>query len=255
MSLYVETRGEGLDIVFLHGWGFNSAIWNQVVDDLVTDYRVTLIDLPGFGRSTGMSYSYEMDVLIDCLGEVIPKKAILFGWSLGGLIAQGFALKYPEHLKKIILLSSNAQFVATDDWPHGMKAAVLDGFVDELVENFKRTLQVFLLLQAQGGDHARETIRQLKLALYAHGNPEAAALRGGLLLLKKTSFVSQLENFTLPVDLICGQRDTIMPLAAGKIMAKKIPNATLHVFEQSAHAPFISHYSEFMKKLKYLASL
>lgn len=255
MSLYVETRGEGQDIVFLHGWGFNSAIWHQVADDLAKDYRVTLIDLPGFGRSTGMSYSYEMDMLIECLIEVIPNHAILFGWSLGGLIAQGLALKYPEHLKKIMLLSSNAQFMATDDWPHGMKAAVLNGFVDDLVENFKRTLQVFLLLQAQGGDHARETIRQLKLTLYAHGNPEEEALRGGLLLLKNTSFVSQLGDFILPIDLICGQRDTIMPLAAGKIMAEKMPNATLHIFGQSAHAPFISHYSEFMKKLKILVSL
>ncbi len=255
MSLYVETRGEGQDIVFLHGWGFNSAIWHQVADDLVRDYRITLIDLPGFGRSTDMSYSYEMDTLIECLVEVIPSGSILVGWSLGGLIAQGVALKYPEHLKKIILLSSNAQFVATDDWPHGMKVSVLDGFVDDLVLNFKRTLQVFLLLQAQGGDHARETIRQLKLTLYAHGNPEEAALHGGLILLKNTSFVSQLRDFTLPVDLICGQRDTIMPLAAGKIMAEKMPNATLHIFEQSAHAPFISHYFEFIKKLKNLVSL
>ena len=250
MSLWVETRGTGRDLVFLHGWGFNSAVWHPVAEQLIKDYRVSLIDLPGFGRSANVASTYKLDELIELLMPHIPKNAMLLGWSMGGLIAQGLALKYPDHLEKLILLSSNAQFVADDNWPNAMQRNVLDGFMGDLVENFSRTLQVFLMLQAQGGDHVRETVRQLKTTLYAHGEPDEAALRGGLLLLKNTRFVSQLSEFKLPVYLLNGRLDRIVPLPAAEAMLKKIPRSKLHVFENASHAPFISHYSEFMTVLR-----
>lgn len=250
MTLYVETIGEGQDIVLLHGWGFNSAVWHSVAEVLTSEYRVTLIDLPGFGRSAEEKSTYDIDALIELLIPVIPKDAFLLGWSMGGLIAQGIALKYPAHLKKLILLGSNAQFMASDAWPHAMRPAVLEGFIDELIKNFNRTLQVFLMLQAQNGEHARETIRQLKSQLYLHGDPDESALRGGLLLLKNTSFIDRLLEISVPTYLMAGARDTMVPLAACKKMKEQIPDAELFVFEHAAHAPFISHYDEFMKILK-----
>jgi len=147
-------------------------------------------------------------------------------------------------------LGSNAQFMASDGWPHGMRPAVLDGFIEELITNFNRTLQVFLMLQAQDGEHARETIRQLKSQLYLHGDPDESALRGGLLLLKNTSFVERLREISIPTYLMAGTRDTMVPLAACEKMKEQIPEAKLFVFERSAHAPFISHYDEFMATLK-----
>jgi len=131
-----------------------------------------------------------------------------------------------------------------------MKATVLVGFIDDLVENFKKTLQVFLMLQAQGGDNTRDTIRELKAKLFAYGDPDEAALQGGLLLLKNVSFVSQLEKIEIQVYLLHGRLDTLVPLIAAQIMAEKIPHSKLHVFEKSSHAPFISHYDEFMKVFK-----
>jgi len=250
MSLYFETRGEGLDIVLLHGWGFNSAVWHTVADELIKEYRVTLIDLPGFGRSADVKSDYDMNSLVELLVKVIPKNSILLGWSMGGLIAQAIALKYPQHLKKMILLASNAQFMASESWPSAMKASVLDGFIDDLVGNFKRALQVFLMLQAQGGDNARDVIRELKEKLFAHGEPDEDALRGGLMLLKNTSFASQLEDFKLPVYLMYGRLDMMVPLGAAEAMVEKMPQSKLYVFENSAHAPFISHYDEFIKVLK-----
>ena len=250
MSLFVETRGQGQDIVLLHGWGFNSAVWHKVADELAENFRVTLIDLPGFGRSVDEKIAYDINALVDLLVKVIPQNSILLGWSMGGLIAQAIALKYPLYLNKLILLSSNAQFMVSESWPNAMKASVLEGFIEDLVGNFKKTLQVFLMLQAQGGDNARDVIRELKAKLFAFGDPDEDALRGGLLLLKNTSFVSQLENFKLPVYLMYGRLDTMVPLVAAKTMAEKISQSKLHVFESSAHAPFISHHDEFMKVLK-----
>lgn len=250
MKLFVESRGSGDNIVLLHGWGFNSAVWDRVANELAKTHCVTLIDLPGFGRSVGVDCDYELGSLIELIVKQIPENSILLGWSMGGLIAQGIALKYPQHLKRLILLASNAQFMVTDHWPHAMKTQVLEGFIEDLVGNFKRTLHVFLMLQAQGGDNARETIRELKGKLFAHGEPNEAALRGGLMLLKNVSFVSTLNDLKLPVDLMFGRLDKLVPIGAGEMMHQQIPHSRLHVFEHASHAPFISHYDEFMKVIK-----
>jgi pimeloyl-[acyl-carrier protein] methyl ester esterase len=48
--LYSNTQGIGADLVLLHGWGFNSALFSHLVDDYKNQYRITLIDLPGHGN-------------------------------------------------------------------------------------------------------------------------------------------------------------------------------------------------------------
>jgi pimeloyl-[acyl-carrier protein] methyl ester esterase len=51
MALLEFAMGIGADLVLLHGWGFNSALFSHLVDDYKNQYRITLIDLPGHGRT------------------------------------------------------------------------------------------------------------------------------------------------------------------------------------------------------------
>ena len=246
MTLSVEIIGKGPDIVFLHGWGMNSEVWFETVDELSNNYRVTLIDLPGFGKNANVNCEFQLDKLTECILPHVPQGAILVGWSMGGLIAMNITLKYPERIQKLVLISCNAQFSASANWPAGMKAEVLDGFVKNLSEDYKQTLQRFLMLQARGGDNAKETVRALKQRLYKHGEPAQDALRGGLQLLKNTSFVDQLNEIKLPVLLMFGKLDALVPVAAAEEMMARFPQAQLIVFPKAAHAPFISHFKDFI---------
>ena len=83
--LWHRTIGKGQNLVLLHGWAFNSDIFIELVDKYKNDYCITVIDLPGHGRSPDVEGDIE-----DWCNEIIrfiPEKSILLGWSLGGLLS------------------------------------------------------------------------------------------------------------------------------------------------------------------------
>ena len=141
MSLFLQTTGEGPDIVFLHGWGMNAEVWFEIQQAMEKAYRVTVIDLPGYGRSKDHDGSFELDKLVKLIASHITDHSIIVGWSLGGLIAQGIAIDFPDKIRKLVLVASNAQFQQSDDWKCAMKTDVLDGFIKNLHQDYKSTLQ------------------------------------------------------------------------------------------------------------------
>lgn len=110
-EIYTETIGQGPDLVLLHGWGFHSGIYRSLAKQLSLQYRVTVIDLPGFGRSKIFSGSYKMKNVVNRLLQCTPKKAIWLGWSLGGLLAIWAARHFPQRINKLITVCCNPKFV------------------------------------------------------------------------------------------------------------------------------------------------
>ena len=253
-ELQVETTGSGPDVVFFHGWGMNSEVWQQTVEILSANHRVTPIDFPGFGKNINVECDFDLDTLTECVLPYVPEGAAVVAWSMGGLVAMNIALRYPNKLSKLVLIASNAQFSASVAWPSSMRKDVLDGFVENLNNDFKQTLQRFLMLQARGGDNAKETIRALKERLYKYGEPREDALRGGLQLLKNISFVDKLNKIDLPVLLMYGKLDALVPIAAADEMMARLPQARLVVFPKAAHAPFISHFNDYINELSLFLS-
>jgi len=254
MNLYFEKFGAGPKIVLLHGWGFNGAVWHQLVDKLQDRYEVTVIDLPGFGRSAKYLSDYQLTSLAKDVINVIDGECVLIGWSMGGIIAQQIALDYPEKVKKLVLLSCNAQFVADSIWPWAIKAEVLNTFSNNLRDDYKATLHRFLMLQARGGENMRETVREMKQRLFEHGEPDQRALLSGLQLLQNTSFIDSLSRLKLPTLIMQGRLDALVPVSSGSEMLKLLPDGQLYQFEQAAHAPFVSHLDEFTDVLEQFAT-
>lgn len=249
MSLYTQTIGDGPDIVLLHGWGLNSAVWKETVTLLSPYYRLTLIDLPGHGRSP-LSPPFTLASITQQVAEIAPPRAAWLGWSLGGMVALNVALHQPSRVSCLILAASNAQFVRSDDWPHGMDANVMRQFADYLEKDYKGTVNRFLALQTLGQDHAKETLKTLKERMAMQGDPQIDALRGGMDILLRESVVQRLGELHCPVLLTLGRRDALVPLSAGEAMLAKLRNGKLHIFEQAAHAPFLSHAEEFAAVVK-----
>jgi pimeloyl-[acyl-carrier protein] methyl ester esterase len=249
MSLYTQTIGDGPDIVLLHGWGLNSAVWKETVTLLSPYYRLTLIDLPGHGRSP-LSPPFTLASITQQVAEIAPPRAAWLGWSLGGMVALNVALHQPARVTCLILTASNAQFVRSDDWPYGMDPTVMRQFADNLEKDYKATVNRFLALQTLGQTHARETLKTLKERMAIQGEPNVEALRGGMDILLHESAVQRLGEVHCPVLLALGRRDALVPVSAGEAMLAKLQNGKLHVFEQSAHAPFLSHTEAFAEVVK-----
>ena len=124
-SLYWHTTGTGdRDLVLLHGWGLNAEVWQNIVPRLSPHFRLHLVDMPGFGRSQGFGALTLADMAQQLLPQ-LPERAVLLGWSLGGLVASQIALAQPERVTALISVASSPCFTAHEDWP-GIKPETLE---------------------------------------------------------------------------------------------------------------------------------
>jgi pimeloyl-[acyl-carrier protein] methyl ester esterase len=250
MTLHVEVRGEGPDLVLLHGWALHGGMWGPWLDELALHARVHLVDLPGHGHSPWIPEVAGLADLARAAGHIVPQGAVLVGWSLGGMIALELARQQPRRMSALVLLATTPKFVAGDGWPTGMDAEVLDQFAQGLAEDHRGTVQNFLALQARGDERAFETLRLLRRNLDAHGPPDPRALAAGLEILRTADLRGVLPGIALPALVIAGQRDRLTPPAAARALASMLPNAAFVEIAHGGHAPFLSHGRQVLDEVR-----
>lgn len=241
MSVHCEIRGEGPDLVLLHGWAMHGGVWGEFIDQLIPHARVHIVDLPGHGGSAPMA-PYTVENLMAAIAAQVPQHAMWVGWSLGGMVA--VAAAHRGHASRLGLMASSPCFAQRADWPCAMAEPVLQGFMAALQQDASATVQRFLALQALGSPAAREHVATLKTRLAQWPQPSAAQLGAGLSLLQTEDWRSVLPTLQLPIALIYGARDTLVPVAVADYLSAVWPHATRTVLAQSAHAPFMTHPAE-----------
>ena len=239
MSLYTQTSGAGPDLVLVHGWGLHGGIWDEFVPLLERDFRVTRVDLPGHGLSS-WNNEVTLDDMVDAVLASVPESAAWLGWSLGGLVASCAALKRPAQVSALVTLASSPCFVRKPGWQSAMLPVLLDTFAGDLQDDYIKTLNRFLSLQVRGSATASQTLKTLRAKLLAHGQPSTAALQAGLDVLRTADLREQLAGISCPVLLLMGERDTLVPVNAGRESVHLFTTARLEVIDGAGHAPFIS---------------
>ena len=246
MSLYIETGGQGPDLVLLHGWGLHGGIWEGIAPQLSKRFTLHRVDLPGHGRSANLHGAYTLQTVAEAVLAVVPEHANWLGWSLGGRVAMQAALLAPQRIHRLIAVASSPRFLATEGWP-GVEPRVLQGFADGLQQDYRKTLLQFLAIQALGSERAKQEIRLLREGLFAHGEPVLAALHGALGILQTADLRSQLQDIKIPTLFLAGARDGLMPVAAAEQAVAQMEQAQLTVIPGAGHAPFISHPEQFLQ--------
>ena len=241
MSLYFEQAGAGPDLVLLHGWGMNAAVWEGLVEAVTNGRCVTRVELPGHGASRLEPHQDSLTAWADACLDAAPERAVWLGWSLGGLVALEAALRAPQRVAGLILLTATPRFVQGPDWPSATPAGTFTGFRDALLADPGATLDRFLALQVRGSDAARDTLRTLRRELAHRPAPDTAALSLGLKLLRETDLRDRLGALACPTLWLFGERDTLVPMTAADSIAALLPAAQREIIPGAGHAPFLSH--------------
>ncbi len=249
-AVHIEARGQGQDLVLLHGWGMHGGVWDAVVPSLARHLRVHALDLPGHGRSPALAGANHLDAVARACLAAAPPRAVWLGWSLGGMVAMKAAALAPERIEALVLVATTPRFIATPDWPHAMTPATLERFAAELMSDFRTTVQHFLTLQVRGDEQAREILRALRHEVFAHGEPAPAALAAGLEILRTIDLRAHLGEIRQPALVIGGGRDRLTPPQAARALAGALPDARLMMMEDAAHAPFLSHPELFTRTVE-----
>lgn len=117
-GLYFEVKGSGQPIIFLHGIGGTHKMFEPQVNAMVNNYQTITVDLKGNGQSESVFTRNYLDVhcesILDLMSHLQIKDAIFVGLSYGGIVAQVFAIRYPEKVKKMVLLDTYAQMFPKD---------------------------------------------------------------------------------------------------------------------------------------------
>ena len=216
--------GAGRTVVLLHGSGSHSGDWNAVAPALQRRYRVLVLDLPGHGESGPAEGALPVGDLADGLGALLDARnagrpATLIGSSLGGWVSLLYAWRRPDRVERVIGISSSGLFAL-------LNVPVMPRDREEARR----------LLSAIRGPHlpapSDEELDALLQNVAASPLPRLlAGLRGEDFLETKAA------EIRVPVDLVWGEEDGVLPLAYGRRLASLLPRATLHPLPRCGHAP------------------
>ncbi len=249
--------------VFVHGWAMNSAVWDDVIQQLPDWINVVLVDLPGHGSMANVEAN-SLDDYVQALTPLVHRPVLWVGWSLGGLAVLRLAELYPQRVAAALLVATNPCFVRRDDWSCGVDSAVFSQFENELNQQQKKTIRRFLALQVKGLPNAMKVVKKLQSSIEQRGEASSHALTVGLDILLKADLRDVVRNYVVHNDAVqhhvalnnkplihwCfGAKDSLVPNELAGVLEKDFAQKNIVVNKQASHAPFISHSEDFIKQL------
>jgi len=250
-------------IIFIHGWGMNRGIWTKLINELSKSIEddIICLDLPGYANSPAIAEEDNLDQIAESLLDQLDSQCeiTLVGWSLGGLVATKMSALLGPRLKRLILIASTPCFTQHNHWTHAVSPSVFENFYHQLNDDFSKTIKRFIAITVMGSPNAKkdqkEIIQALQNSLTQRNEPSdnmfglnLTTLKAGLDILLATDLIQEISKLSVPVYLLCGDRDTLVPIAAMQdIYNKRQSNhlfCEMQVIHHAGHAPFISHQNE-----------
>lgn len=228
-----------IDVVFIHGWAMNSAVWQPCLQRLPDRVRTVCVDLPGYGDSRDVSAA-TLGEYVEHVARMVARPSVLVGWSLGGLVSLELARRHPAKVSALFQVATSPKFVQGGGWNAAIEGDVFDQFAASLEKDMEKTIRRFLALQVRGTGTSMQTVRELQRAIDARGLPGVEALRSGLKILSDTDLRETLQQLSCPVDWLLGDKDVLVPVALAEALEQSPLNPRIHVMQGAGHAPFIS---------------
>ena len=222
--------GEGKDIILLHGWGQNIEMMKPLGDKLCNKYRITIIDLPGFGESEEPGevlniYDYS-DILEELVKELKIKNPIVMGHSFGGRIAIVYASK--NYVEKLVLFGSPC---VRKEQKVSMKVKILKSM--KKVPGLNK-LENFAKKHIGSRDYKAASVMMRKI----------------LVNTVNQDLSEEAKLIKAPTLLIWGDNDDEAPLEEAKELETLIPDAGLIVFEGLTHYAYLENLNGVINIMK-----
>lgn len=238
--LYMQTTGKGEPLVMLHGWGFHSGVWGHFAERLSESFRLTLVDLPGHGRSS-MVCPLQLDSVVGQILSRITEPVHWLGWSLGASIVMRLASIAPQQVRSMSLLAASPCFVQTGSWRSGIKADILERFEHSLETDYRKTLMKFIALQTLSANDAKMVLTDLREKLFQSGPPDKLALQQGLDILANADLRAEMTASKNSCLVVLGERDQLVPSSVSEFYRGLSCKPRVEIINGAGHVPFISH--------------
>jgi pimeloyl-ACP methyl ester carboxylesterase len=239
---------ESLPVVLIHGAGGNHLYWPLELRRL-PGYRIFALDLPGHGKSAGQghqSIGAYVGTVLEWLGAMSLNRAVFVGHSMGGAIAMGLGIHYPEHVLGLGLVASGSrlrvdpELLMSTSSPTTFTKAI--DFIIE--ESFSPSTDAQLV----------------EIATKRLAETRPSVLYGDFLACDTFDVVDQLKQIRKPTLLVCGGEDKMTPPRYSQHIAGEIPGARLEIIPQAGHMVMLEQpvavataLARFLAEIPYLA--
>ncbi|HEY4470869.1 MAG TPA: acetoin dehydrogenase dihydrolipoyllysine-residue acetyltransferase subunit [Stellaceae bacterium] len=240
-------EGDSVPVLLLHGFGADLNTWMFTQPALAEGRQVIALDLPGHGGSANQVDHADAESLAaivhDALNALGIERLHLVGHSMGGGIAISFALREPERVATLTLISSASL------GPE-INAAFIDGFLR--AARRREAIEVLNLLVHDRTLVSRTMIEDVLRYKRLDGVPEALAafaeewFPGGR---QRVGLGDAVASLKVPVQVIWGREDRIIPVAHAEALASRLP---VHILEQTGHLPHMEKAGEVNRLIKRL---
>jgi pimeloyl-ACP methyl ester carboxylesterase len=258
LTVHYKTAGEGEPVfILLHGFGASLFSWHAVMEPLSQYGTVIAFDRPAFGLTerpmtwegeSPYSPQAQVDLLLGLLDHFNVERAILVGNSAGGTVAMNFYLQHPDRVQALILV--DPAVYEGGGGPSWLRPFYNTPQMNHLGPLFVRSIQSsgMDLIKTAWYDPAKIT----QATRDGYTRPlKADNWDRALWYFTAASQVSDLPQrlgeFTLPVLVITGDTDKIVPIANSIQLAGELPNAALVVIPQAGHVPHEEQPGLFMQ--------
>ena len=229
-------------LLVLHGWGMDSSVWKAIAIPFERHFRVTWLDLPGYGEN----YAVRADTLSEIVALILPlitRATHIMGWSLGGLIAQEMIRQQPHLIKRVVMVASTPRFSQSERWHHAMSKEVLDTFSKHLINDTKKTIKRFIALQFMHTKNSQRIQRTLREHIL-NSIMNRKTLTVGLHILQQQDFLDM--KMAQQQLWLLGGKDLLIPIEMKNDLRILYPNATIETINEAGHAPFMTHPQVFI---------
>jgi pimeloyl-ACP methyl ester carboxylesterase len=258
LVLAYDDKGSGEPLVLIHGHPFNRSMWRPQIERFrAAGWRVIAPDLRGYGATgvTGASRMVTLDVfaldiaaLLDNLGV---DRFVLGGLSMGGQIVMEFYRLFPRRVRGLLLADTSP--VADTEDGRKRRRETAGRLMREGMRPYAE--EVLSTMVAAYNVEAQPAVARHVLEMMCGTAPEgaAAALRGRA---ERRDYVTMLADISVPALVVVGRDDEFTPVGDARLMAERIPAATLAVIDGAGHLPNLERPEAFNDALgSFLASL
>jgi pimeloyl-ACP methyl ester carboxylesterase len=257
---FVKT-GQGPALLLLHGLGCDHTTWLPVIAALSRRYTVIAPDLLGHGRSAKPRADYSVggyaNGMRDLLTVLGVDKVTVVGHSFGGGVAMQFAYQFPERTERMVLVAPGG--LGPEVTP-AIRAVTLPGFhqvmgvvtlpgVRHVTKAGLRALATTGLSRTRDLDEVAEIVDSFKdpraRKAIRHVVSAVVDWRGQIVTMVDRAYLTQ----AMPMCVIWGTEDTVIPVKHAAVAAEFAPSATVEVIPNAGHFPHKDHPQRFVRIL------
>ena len=217
---YESTIGNSLPIVLVHGAGGSSRRWSEQLSIFDRQYSSWAMDLPSHGKSEGSLLSNIKDMtefIDDFIGALCLGKFILVGHSMGGAIAQEFALQYPEKLRGLILIGTGARLKVSRDILSTLAAGQMP---------FKDANHLY---------GSSTSVYKREEAMQEMNEHSPAVYWADFEACDKFDRALNVEQIKVPSLIIVGDEDVMTPVKYSQFLKSNLLNSQLKIIKGAGH--------------------